>query len=75
MVMYMNGDREMFADYPDVVRIDDIQSMLQIGRNSVYTLLKQGLIKSIKIGKKYIIPKSAVIDFVKTACNNQLSVI
>lgn len=75
MVMYMNGDREMFADYPDVVRIDDIQSMLQIGRNSVYTLLKQGLIKSIKIGKKYIIPKSAVIDFVKTACNNSLSVI
>lgn len=71
----MNKDKEMFADYPDVVRIDDIQSMLQIGRNSVYTLLKQGLIKSIKIGKKYIIPKSAVIDFVKTACNNQLSVI
>lgn len=71
----MNEDKEMFADYPDVVRIDDIQSMLQIGRNSVYTLLKQGLIKSIKIGKKYIIPKSAVIDFVKTACNNQLSVI
>lgn len=71
----MNKDKEMFADYPDVVRIDDIQSMLQIGRNSVYTLLKQGLIKSIKIGKKYIIPKSAVIDFVKTACNNSLSVI
>lgn len=66
----MNTDREMFADYPDIIRIEDLQVMLQIGRNSVYTLLKQGLIKSIKIGKKYIIPKSAVIDFVKTACNS-----
>jgi len=71
----MNNNKEMFTDYPDIVRIEDLQAMLQIGRNSVYTLLKQGLIKSIKIGKKYIIPKSAVIDFVKTACNNQLSVI
>ena len=66
----MNENKEMFEEYPDILRIDDIQSMLQIGRNSAYTLLKQGLIKSIKIGKKYIVPKNAVIDFVKTACNN-----
>lgn len=66
----MNEKKEMFEEYPDILRIDDIQSMLQIGRNSAYTLLKQGLIKSIKIGKKYIVPKNAVIDFVKTACNN-----
>lgn len=65
----------LFCEYPDIVSVEEIQEMLRIGRNSVYTLLKQGLIKSIKIGKKYIIPKSAVIDFVKTACNNQLSVI
>lgn len=65
---YMNN--EMFTNYPDIVRIDEIQSMLQIGRNSVYELLKNNLIKSIKIGKKYIIPKQSVIDFVKTACNN-----
>lgn len=66
----MNENREIFTEYPDIVRIEDLQSMLQIGRNSVYTLLKQGMIKSIKIGKKYIIPKQSVIDFVKTACNN-----
>ena len=66
----MNEKKEMFEEYPDILKIDDIQSMLQIGRNSAYTLLKQGLIKSIKIGKKYIVPKNAVIDFVKTACNN-----
>lgn len=66
----MNDEKEIFSDYPDVVRIEEIQSMLNIGRNSVYELLKQGLIKSIKIGKKYIIPKQSVINFVNTACNN-----
>lgn len=68
--MYMNEEKDIFTEYPDIVRIDEIQCMLQIGRNSVYDLLKQNLIKSIKIGKKYIVPKQAVIDFVKTACNN-----
>lgn len=68
--MYMNESKEMFREYPDILRIDEIQSMLQIGRNSAYNLLKQGLIKSIKIGKKYIIPKQSVIDFVESACNN-----
>lgn len=68
--MYMNESKEMFREYPDILRIDEIQSMLQIGRNSAYDLLKQGLIKSIKIGKKYIIPKQSVIDFVESACNN-----
>ena len=66
----MNESKEMFREYPDILRIDEIQSMLQIGRNSAYDLLKQGLIKSIKIGKKYIIPKQSVIDFVESACNN-----
>ncbi len=70
MVVIMNDEKEIFSDYPDVVRIEEIQSMLNIGRNSVYELLKQGLIKSIKIGKKYIIPKQSVINFVNTACNN-----
>lgn len=63
-------NENIFNDYPDIVRIDEIQSMLQIGRNSVYDLLKQNLIKSIKIGKKYIVPKQSIIDFVKTACNS-----
>lgn len=66
----MNEGKEMFREYPDILRIDEIQSMLQIRRNSAYNLLKQGLIKSIKIGKKYIIPKQSVIDFVEYACNN-----
>lgn len=54
---------EMFKEYPDVVTPEDLQKMLHIGRNSVYKLLCENLIKSIKIGKKYIIPKVNVIKY------------
>lgn len=57
-------ERMMFSNYPDIVGIGDIQKMLKIGRNKVYELLKNGEIKSIRIGNKYIIPKKCVINFI-----------
>lgn len=56
-----------FEEYPDIVTPDDIQKMLRIGRNSVYDLLKQGKIKSLRVGKKYLIPKTSMINFLQTA--------
>lgn len=54
---------EMFKEYPDVVTPTDLQKMLRIGRNSVYEILKSDSIKTIKLGKKYIIPKVNVIKY------------
>jgi excisionase family DNA binding protein len=54
---------DLFNSYPDVVSVEDIQQMLRIGKNKVYDLLKNNSIKSIKVGKRYIIPKKYVIDF------------
>ena len=62
----MKKDRfmeEAFDSYPDVVSVEEIQQMLRIGKNAVYTLLKDGAIKSIKVGKRYIVPKKYVIEF------------
>ena len=52
-----------FEDYPDVVSVEEIRQMLRIGKNAVYTLLKNGAIKSIKVGKRYIVPKKYVAEF------------
>lgn len=57
-----------FNDYPEVISIDNLQEILHIGRNAAYSLLKEGKIKTIKIGKKYIIPKKSIIEFLETAC-------
>ena len=62
----MKKDRLMegvFDSYPDVVSVEEIQQMLRIGKNAVYTLLKDGVIKSIKVGKRYIVPKKYVVEF------------
>ena len=54
----------MFANYPDVVDVPQLQSMLGgIGKQSTYKLLKNSAIKSIKIGKIYRIPKVNVISY------------
>lgn len=53
----------MFDSYPDVVSVEEIQQMLRIGKNAVYQLLKDGTIKSIKAGKRYVVPKKYIIDF------------
>ena len=62
MLNIPNGT-EIFKDYPDVVTIDQLQKMLNIGRNSVYELLKNNVIKSVRVGKRYIIPKVYVIAY------------
>ena len=54
----------MFSNYPDVVDVPQLQSMLGgIGKQSTYKLLKNSAIKSIKIGKIYRIPKINVISY------------
>ena len=63
----MNEKKEVFSEYPDVVTPEDVQNMLHLGRNSVYKLLKEEQIKTVKIGKKYIIPKQSVIRFISLA--------
>ena len=53
----------VFDSYPDVVSVEEMQQMLRLGKNAVYQLLKDGAIKSIKVGKRYIVPKKYVIEF------------
>lgn len=55
----------MFLEYEDIVSIEDIMKMLHIGKSAVYTLLKSGKIKSVRVGWKYIVPKKSVADFIK----------
>jgi len=53
-----------FTEYPDVVDIEQMCEMLGgIGKKSAYKLLKNGMIKSLRIGKKYRIPKKYIIEY------------
>ena len=54
----------MFTTYPDIVDITQMRKMLGgIGVTLAYKLLKQGKIKSLKIGRESRIPKSCIIQY------------
>lgn len=54
----------MFAEYPDIVTVKDLQAMLGISRHAAYDLLGEGEISCIRLGNAYKIPKINVIDYV-----------
>lgn len=43
------NDIQMFSNYPDVVSIEQLQEMLDVGRNTAYRLINEKKIKSINI--------------------------
>lgn len=49
--------------YADVLTVNDVMNILHIGRNKAYELLRSRVIPSIRIGKKYVIPKNLMIEF------------
>ncbi|MBR6402250.1 MAG: helix-turn-helix domain-containing protein [Eubacterium sp.] len=55
---------KMLSEYKDILLPEDVQKILHIGRNTVYKYLAEGKIRSIKIGKKYRIPKNYLLEFI-----------
>lgn len=53
----------MLENYSDVLTVNDVMSILHIGRSKAYELLRLNTIQNIRIGKKYIIPKTVMIEF------------
>lgn len=55
----------MFPEYPDVVNVEQLSEMLGgVSVKTVYRLLKKGEIQSKYVGKRYLIPKLYVIDYI-----------
>lgn len=65
---------KMFPDYPDVVSPEQLQEMLGgIGKTTAYKLLRGGKIKSVRLGRKYLIPKICVIEYLCGDVENDLN--
>lgn len=69
--MNIRNHYTMFKHEPDVLTVPDVVRLLQFGKNTVYTLIKDGRIASIKQGKKIIVPKVCLVEFLTDAGNYQ----
>lgn len=54
---------ELLKNCNDFMTINDLYAVLPLGKNQIYKLIKSGEIKSKFIGNKYIVPKTALIDY------------
>ena len=54
----------MFETYEDMVTIDDVCQMLNIGKNNAYRLLKEEKLHAFKIGRIWKISRQSVIEYV-----------
>lgn len=54
-----------FDTMPLVLSVEDIADTLAIGRNKAYALVNTGIIRALKIGQHYRIPREDFIQFVK----------
>ncbi len=54
----------MFKNYPDVVGVKELSSMLGICSKKVYELIHSGAISVIPCGKVYKAAKISVIDYI-----------
>ena len=56
----------------DVLSPKEVADWLTLSLPSVYKLLKDGVIGCKKIGKKYLIPRLCIVDFLSSARYNNI---
>lgn len=60
----------IFKNEPDVLTMPDVIRLLRIGRNSAYALVNEGRIGSIRQGKKILVPKTCLVEFLSDEGNH-----
>lgn len=59
----------MFNTQNDLITVEELQELLDIGKNTAYTLLKENKIKSFKIGRNWKIPRKSVDAYITEQIN------
>jgi excisionase family DNA binding protein len=52
------------ADAPDLLTVPESQIITLAGRNLTYQMIRDGRLKSIRVGRKVLIPRSALAAFI-----------
>lgn len=59
----MNTHGRPTEDQRTVFHVKDLEYLLGVSHNTAYQLVRSGQIRSIKVGRTYKIPKSALDEF------------
>lgn len=53
------------TDNNEIMKFEEVMEYLNIGKSTLYKLLRNGEITSFKIGKVWKIPRQSVEDYIK----------
>lgn len=56
----------MLDTYDELLTIEELCEVLQIGRNTAYQLLNSGFVPAFRIGPRWKIPKNSVQEVLQT---------
>lgn len=57
----------MFKDYSDILSVQEVAAALNISKNTAYRLIREKRIGCKHIGRKIIVPKACLVDYVLSA--------
>ena len=57
----------MFSEYPDVLSVVQAAEALHVCKKSVYRLVNEKRLGSVKVGRKILIPKYSLVMYLKSA--------
>jgi len=49
-----------------MLTVDEVTDILRIGKNAAYDLFRTGKIKTLRVKRRWMIPKKALIEYVET---------
>ena len=52
-------------ELPVTLRVEDLMPILGIGRNTACQLIRSGQIRSVRIGRQILIPRDALLEFLR----------
>jgi excisionase family DNA binding protein len=55
----------MFSGYPDVLDVKQTSEVLGVSSKTVYRLLRNGALASLKVGREFKIPKLYILQYLK----------
>ena len=57
--------RVIFREYPDIMDAKQVSKLLGVSTKTVYKLIREGFLSSLKVGREFRIPKVNVMRYVK----------
>lgn len=53
----------MYESIPNIMSVKDVSCILGVGKGTIYEEIKRGRMRSIKVGRKYIVPKHCLLEY------------